>query len=308
MRTLRPLPAALGAHFSTPEAARAGVGRSRRDGSDLARPFRGARATTAPETFRGHVDAYRPLLRPGQRFSGRTALRLWGLPLPGFWTADEPLEIAVAPDAAPPRRAGIQGHRVAPHRVIEWHLAGVPVIDPIAALFTIAARLDLTSTVILIDALVTVASDYPGRVPQHPPVTIDEVHDRMLIWGRFPGCRTVRRALELARDGVESPKETTTRLLITSAGLPEPVIQHVVTAAGRFLARVDLSYPQWRIAIEYEGDGHRTDQKQWRRDIQRQRDLDDAGWIVIRLTQADLQHPAAFLARLRRAIATRSGV
>ena len=73
------------------------------------------------------------------------------------------------------------------------------------------------------------------------------------------------------------------------------------------IARNDLAYPELRIAIEYEGDGHRTDRTQWRRDIRRQRELEDLGWIVIRLTEHDLHDGlASFLTRIRRAIATRT--
>src|SRR5690606_13954526 len=91
------------------------------------------------------------------------------------------------------------------------------------------------------------------------------------------------------------------------AGFHEPVVQWEVWDGRHFVARVDLAYPELRSAIEYEGDGHRTDKEQWRKDIQRQRELEDRGWIVIRLTQADLDDDGgALIARLRRAIASRS--
>lgn len=72
------------------------------------------------------------------------------------------------------------------------------------------------------------------------------------------------------------------------------------------IARIDLAYPELKIAIEYEGDGHRTNKKQWRIDIQRQRDLEARGWIVIRLTELDLRDDAkSLIARIRGAIASR---
>ena len=76
------------------------------------------------------------------------------------------------------------------------------------------------------------------------------------------------------------------RLMIVAAGIPEPVVQWEIRSDGRFIARVDLAYPELKIAIEYEGDGHRTERAQWRIDIRRQRDLEDEGWIVIRLTSS----------------------
>lgn len=91
--------------------------------------------------------------------------------------------------------------------------------------------------------------------------------------------------------------------MIVRAGLPEPVVQYEVREGGILLARVDLAYPDLRIAIEYEGDGHRTDKRQWRTDIRRQRDLEDRGWTVIRLTELDLRDTGAIIARIRRAVA-----
>ncbi|MBW8870814.1 MAG: DUF559 domain-containing protein [Leifsonia sp.] len=71
---------------------------------------------------------------------------------------------------------------------------------------------------------------------------------------------------------------------------------------GSFVARVDLAYPEWRLALEYEGDHHRTDRGQWHKDIDRQSRLEDLGWRVIRVTAADVAAPASLLARLQRAV------
>jgi len=68
------------------------------------------------------------------------------------------------------------------------------------------------------------------------------------------------------------------------AGLPEPVVAHPVRVAGGLMLHPDLAYPEQRIAIEYEGDGHRTDASQWRRDVERVELLWAAGWRVIRVT------------------------
>lgn len=307
MRQRTRLPRRLGECFSVRDAAAAGVGRSRRDASDLDRPFHGIRAKERPSTFRALVDCYLPRLRAGQRFGGRTAMRLWGLPLPDVWTFAEPLEVTVGPDAAPPRTPGVKGRRLARERADTMILTGVPVIDPVAALFSTAAELTGDQVVAAIDALITTASGYPGLGPGRPLATRALIAERLAAWGRFPGCAAVRAALPLARERVESPKETAARLLVTGAGLPEPAVQFEVRDGGRLVARVDLAYPELRIAIEYEGDGHRRDKGQWRTDIRRQRELESLGWIVIRLTEADLaDHGASLLSVLRRAIASRT--
>ncbi|HTN55323.1 MAG TPA: hypothetical protein VLZ82_04005 [Microbacterium sp.] len=305
MRRPQTLPRRLGEAFTTRAAAAAGVGRSRRDARDLARPFHGTRARSAPSTFEEFIDSYKTIMLPAQMFVGRTAMRLWGLPHPEPWNTSEPLHVCVMPDAAPPRGAGVKGRRLAPHRVQRLIFRGAPVVDPIAAVLTSAPDLTLVQTVTAFDALLASADNYPGIHAARPMATREEVQRRIDEWGRFTGCATIRTALRLAREGVESPKESETRLLIMAGGLPEPVVQWEVFDGMRLVARVDLAYPELKIAIEYDGDGHRTDKEQWRSDIRRQRELERMGWIVIHLTQADLEDPAAFLMHLSRAHSAR---
>src|SRR5690606_20521706 len=161
--------------------------------------------------------------------------------------------------------------------------------------------------IVMIDALLTPAQNYPGLGPGKPMATLAEIEAHLAEWRQFPGQRQIAKALPFTRVGVESPKETETRLLILAAGLPEPVVQFEVRVDGRLIARTDLAYPELKIGIEYDGDGHRTEKEEWRRDIQRQRALAAAGWVSLHLTEADLAPGArdASAAQLRRAIATR---
>jgi very-short-patch-repair endonuclease len=99
--------------------------------------------------------------------------------------------------------------------------------------------------------------------------------------------------------------ETLLRLLLIRSGLPEPDVNPPMLIAGKTL-HPDLAYPQWRVVLEYEGDGHRTDPRQWRRDITRREAFEDAGYRVIRVHSEDvLAEPAAFLSRVCRILAQR---
>ncbi|MBN9606063.1 MAG: hypothetical protein J0G30_05585 [Actinomycetales bacterium] len=90
------------------------------------------------------------------------------------------------------------------------------------------------------------------------------------------GSRLRREALGLLDAGAESPPESIIRVRVILAGLPRPVSNFVVRdRAGRFVARVDLAYPRFRMAIEYEGDHHRSDPQQWARDLARVPHLED---------------------------------
>ncbi|NYG07213.1 hypothetical protein BJ986_001700 [Phycicoccus badiiscoriae] len=106
------------------------------------------------------------------------------------------------------------------------------------------------------------------------------------------GRRKLRAASELVRSGSGSPMETRARLAFGEAGLPEPELNATVYAEdGHFLARVDFMWRGPRVIVEYEGDQHRSDRRQWENDIQRVRLLEDLGWKVVRITAADLADP-----------------
>ena len=88
--------------------------------------------------------------------------------------------------------------------------------------------------------------------------------------------------------------ESRIRVAIVFDGLPVPVLQHPV---GPFF--LDLAYPSIRLAIEYDGDAHRG-QERARRDLDRQAYLTDAGWKVLRFTAAQVMlRPAWVAARVR---------
>ena len=104
----------------------------------------------------------------------------------------------------------------------------------------------------------------------------------------------------------ESDLETEMLQLIRRFGLPEPVRQHeVVVASRRF--RIDLAYPELKIAIEVDGyephfGAHATDH-----DATRDGLLQLENWLTQHFTRRHIRHEAPeSAARLREAIAARS--
>jgi very-short-patch-repair endonuclease len=75
-----------------------------------------------------------------------------------------------------------------------------------------------------------------------------------------------------------------------------------VWIGGAFLGRVDLAFPEVRLAVEYEGAYHFEDGQIARDDVRYQR-LREAGWTVLRVSAADLHDLDALVARIRRALA-----
>ena len=117
------------------------------------------------------------------------------------------------------------------------------------------------------------------------------------------GKRTARAVLAVAHPLAGSPMESVLRWLIHEAGLPAPVLQHVVKDGdGRFLGQVDLAWPDRRVLVEFDGNVHR-ERRVFVDDLRRQNGLVLAGWTVLRFTSADvLGRPEQVMAAIRAAL------
>jgi hypothetical protein len=115
---------------------------------------------------------------------------------------------------------------------------------------------------------------------------------------RSPGRRRLESALELVDAGAQSPRETYLRLLLIDAGLPRPQSQiPVLGVDGIPVAYLDLGWEEQMVAVEYDGDHHRTDRRQYVKDIRRLEMLDRMGWMIVRVVAED--RPAAVVRRVR---------
>jgi uncharacterized protein DUF559 len=119
--------------------------------------------------------------------------------------------------------------------------------------------------------------------------------------------RGTRQAADLLRliDGrAESPPESWLRLLVVEAGFPPPTVQYcIVDRDGALVYRLDLAWPEIRIALEYDGyEAHADRQVQ---DAARDADLARRGWLTVRATVDDLRNPRRLLDELTRAFRER---
>lgn len=87
------------------------------------------------------------------------------------------------------------------------------------------------------------------------------------------------------------------------AGLPVPTTQIPVQQNWRLVAFVDTGWENYQVAAEYDGDHHRANPRQYARDQDRLRKLEDLGWIVIRVIAAD--KPEDVVGRVRGALIRR---
>lgn len=114
------------------------------------------------------------------------------------------------------------------------------------------------------------------------------------------GLRQLRAALDLYDPGAESPKETWLRLLTIRAGFPRPRTQiPVLSPDASRLYRLDMGWEDIKLALEYDGDHHRTDRERFAYQIERAEDLRELDWLIV--TVAARHHRANVLRRLDRA-------
>jgi hypothetical protein len=124
---------------------------------------------------------------------------------------------------------------------------------------------------------------------------------------RYKGARNIRRlrtAVDLMDAGAQSPKETWLRLMLIDDGYPRPRTQiPVADENGYEFAYLDMGWEDVMIAVEYDGEHHRTDPVQYRWDVKRLRKIQERDWYHIKVIAGDRRED--ILPRVARAWAAR---
>ena len=194
-----------------------------------------------------------------------------------------------------------QAHGVATHvKCCETEIElvhGIRVSKPMDLFIELTGQLSLLDAVVVGDAMV-----HRGYF------TADELREFCRATRRWHS-RRARKAASYVRDGVDSPMETRLRMLIVFAGLPEPKVNHVLLAPdGRILRRFDLSYPQLRLIIEYDGRHHIEVRDNWESDLDRREEIEGDDWRFIVVTQKGVYlEPERTIQRVARAVRRRGG-
>jgi hypothetical protein len=271
---------ALDAGLLTPSALRTSAWR---------RLYRGIYADTdLPDDHDLRISGACLLVPPAAVFSGRTAAHLLGAR--ELVDAGTPVEVSVP--------AGARFGPVAGLRIRRTSLPASHVTVARRRPCTTGARtaLDLARTEPLVEAVVALDVLLARGVVDRSGLR------RALDAAPSPrGLRQAGRAVALADPRAESPPESRVRVLLALAGMAA-VPQHTVRdAAGTFVARVDLAFPEQRLAVEYDGAWH-GEPGQLARDRRRLNRLTAAGWRVVFVTAADLRDPDAMVARVAAAL------
>jgi very-short-patch-repair endonuclease len=110
--------------------------------------------------------------------------------------------------------------------------------------------------------------------------------DVLAVADAHPHLRGVRRLpsmLNALDAGAQSPRETYLRLDLINAGFPRPKTQIPVARPDRRWYYLDMGWPDILVAVEYDGEHHRTSRTAYTIDVERQDYLISVGWIVVRV-------------------------
>ena len=188
---------------------------------------------------------------------------------------------------------GIQTHR---DRIDQDEIdlvVGVPVTSPVRTVLDFGCWYPTMTAVAGIDAL--------ARAVEIKAADVE------LLAHRYAGRRGIgraRQAVDLFDPGAQSPKESWLRVVLIQAGLPKPQTQiPVLNEFGSAVAYLDMGWEDVKVAVEYDGEQHRSDRRQYIWDVRRLEMLERLGWIIIRVLAGD--RPAEIVGRVRSALARR---
>ncbi|RYP83584.1 hypothetical protein EKO23_18385 [Nocardioides guangzhouensis] len=198
--------------------------------------------------------------------------------------------------------AGVRQHRGI---VMPGDVSGsgeLPVMSPDRAALELTTVTDTESALVSINAMLnTGVVDLEDMLRRY---------ESMVTW---PHSLKTGLVLRRADGRLESAGESRSDHLFWFQDLPRPIPQFPIhDASGRLVARLDFAWPALRVWVEFDGVGkytkHLRPGETTSDAVMREKRREDlvrelTGWICIRITWADLQHPARTAARIRAAFA-----
>lgn len=175
------------------------------------------------------------LLPHGLAIGGHSAAAWYGAPFAGV---NDAVTVVRPPDVEWKGPRGIRVHRSQLPIDVVVDADDVPVTSALRTAWDTAALEPLGAAVAALDGMVR-----SGAVDVAQLTALADGGT-----GRW-GVTRVRRAFALVDARAESAPESRVRVALVLAGL-DPVPQHEFLAAGQFLARVDLAFPEARLAVE----------------------------------------------------------
>ena len=225
------------------------------------------RLAGVPVTWRQRALAACLVSGPGAMVSHRSAAVLWGVS--GFRPG--PIDVTV-PAGRSGRNALARVHR---SRAISGVVRDrIPVTRPARTLLDLAG---VVSGALLEEAVDDVLCRRLCRLEDLAPAP------------RKKGSAALRTVLDAWCPGALPDGVAEMRIVrqLLAAGLAQPVRQHQIRSGGQFVARVDLAYPDHRLAIELAGFRWHAGPGPCRSDRIRGNRIEAAGWRLLRAAPED---------------------
>jgi hypothetical protein len=263
--------------------------RRRVDTGAWQRARRGAYASgTKRLSWEQRVQAAVLAAGPDAAAGGRTAARLWQLEA----IHTEKIEIIV-PSARVVRLQDVTAYRRPPFDVVT--VRGIRRTTPPQTIIHLAGLVGpLELEIALDDAL---------RRRMFSPRTLLCRLEILGTQGRT-GAGTLRALLLDRTRNPTAGSRFEIRLvrILIAGGEPVPSRQFTIRRAdGTFVARVDLAYPAERLALEYESFRYHSSPRALRAAVRRENGIGEAGWVLRKFTDADLDAPSATVKTVRTA-------
>ncbi|MFC0544322.1 DUF559 domain-containing protein [Kutzneria chonburiensis] len=236
------------------------------------------------------------LLLAGERavLTRHTAARMYGCTAADF----APIDILVPYERRIDRLPGIVVHHGVFSEDDVTEIDGLPLLAPEIVLADLLCRARRPTSLACADQM------FRGLPEAQRPGFRGSVLRAISARADVRGTRQARVLLDLATGLPESPFESQLLLTFYDRELPMPIPQHSITTIdGREIYRLDFAWPEFRIAVEY--DGYAAHAERHDRDRRRDEDLAGRGWIVIHATIDDLMAPFRLVSEVRQALADR---
>lgn len=213
----------------------------------------------------------------------KSAARLWGM-----WVISregEEVELAVPSGSVPPRRLTPKGYRYRRVKSLQEStvsIAGVRATNPARTCLEIARLHGFPDGLVAIDS----------ALRQHD-VTPYDLRQELAKMQRTRGQAAMRRAIEHAYGGSESPYESYLRALIIER-FPQVKIEPQKPLLGKY--RADLCLDGWLVLevdgdAKYDGTYGEAPAHVVKQQIKRQRALENRGYVVLRFGPSDMKAP-----------------
>lgn len=240
-------------------------------------------------------------------YTGMTALRLAGIETP-LCSRFEAVKFQVLYVGEPTKRSGRKdtSYLKCPPSLtgiahLTWTHDNITIVytHPLMTWALLAPYLTQIEVIVLADAILRASSG---------SMTVANISRFLDGADAFPGRRKCIDALVFLDAMTDSTMECRCTLVMLRHGLPQPV-KHwkILIPELAHEATVDIAYPKQRVIIEYDGDAHRRDKRQYRWDERKRQALRAMGYTVIVVFADDIltsQGRRRFAQRVAKALDT----